>query len=116
MAYTKSEEQRKYKYKLEPVDWKGLLMAFDGQCWICREVEATDVDHDHACCPGKVTCGSCVRGALCSSCNVSLGWYKKEKPNGFPFALQPYKENVIDYLGMDHGRSQEREADQRTQA
>lgn len=31
------------------------------------------VDHDHACCNGGTSCGRCVRGILCSSCNMSLG-------------------------------------------
>lgn len=31
------------------------------------------VDHDHGCCPGETSCGKCVRGALCSSCNAAEG-------------------------------------------
>lgn len=36
------------------------------------------VDHDHACCPGSKSCGKCVRGLLCSSCNLQLGIIEKE--------------------------------------
>jgi hypothetical protein len=31
------------------------------------------VDHDHGHCPGKRSCGNCIRGLLCPSCNFALG-------------------------------------------
>lgn len=36
----------------------------------------THVDHDHSCCSGKRSCGMCVRGIVCSTCNTGLGMFK----------------------------------------
>lgn len=48
-----------------------------GVCDICGGTNKggvrLSVDHDHSCCPGKGSCGKCVRGFLCSGCNTSIG-------------------------------------------
>ena len=50
------------------------------------------IDHDHACCPPKLPsrcCGKCVRGLLCLTCNVALGY------------IETYFEMAMTYLGQE---------------
>lgn len=43
----------------------------------------TTIDHDHRCCPGPNSCGTCVRGLLCMTCNVRLGAIEKAIETGW---------------------------------
>lgn len=43
-----------------------------GACNICGDVGRLYIDHDHSCCPGKSSCGRCVRSLLCHRCNTRL--------------------------------------------
>lgn len=67
------------RYNLTLDDYDNLLAAQGGVCAICKASEPGGVgsrfhiDHDHACCPERMTsCGKCVRGLLCSYCNLHL--------------------------------------------
>jgi hypothetical protein len=70
------------------MSWEGYLALLASQDYRCAnqgcrtELVATpaephgrgqQVDHDHSCCPGKITCGNCVRGVLCAPCNLMIG-------------------------------------------
>jgi Recombination endonuclease VII len=55
-----------------------LLDKQDNLCAICRIPNrfTLQVDHDHSCCPGTYSCGRCIRGLLCISCNRAIGLFK----------------------------------------
>lgn len=68
----KREQKRRYKYKMTLLQYESLSKV----CNLCESQPATSVDHDHACCPGRITCGKCIRGHLCVDCNLGLGRFK----------------------------------------
>lgn len=83
--------QKKYSLSLER--YRELLDAQDGRCAICGVASPGDiridrfhVDHDHSCCPGKNSCGKCVRGLLCRACNTALGNFR-DNPDVLASAL-----------------------------
>ena len=54
-----------------------MLADQDGKC-MCGKVFDVhggqglgyEIDHDHDCCPGKKSCGECIRALVCRSCNL----------------------------------------------
>lgn len=66
-------------YKLTPERYDSMVQAQGGVCAICKTPsdKLLRVDHDHACCDSQTrTCGKCIRGLLCYSCNDGLGKIK----------------------------------------
>jgi len=66
------------KHSLTPDQYESLYEEQSGRCAICETGVVSKlglvVDHDHACCPDpNSSCGKCLRGLLCSSCNTGLG-------------------------------------------
>lgn len=72
------DQMREARFGLTRVGFDALLEEQGGRCAICLTDDPGTrwwcVDHDHACCPedGR-SCGSCVRGILCHSCNAGIG-------------------------------------------
>lgn len=66
----------KSRYGLKPGQYDEILDAQGGVCYLCRRANGATkrlaIDHDHKCCPGKKSCGACVRGLLCGPCNDVL--------------------------------------------
>lgn len=67
-----------------------ILFNQDGRCPCGIELESSQIDHDHSCCPGKRACSQCVRGLLCTRCNLLLGMVEAE-----PHLIPAY---LVDYL------------------
>jgi len=69
------------RYGITYPEFMILLAKQDGKCAICQgeiDRDTANIDHDHACCSGSKTCGSCTRGLLCNRCNVGLHYVEKK--------------------------------------
>ena len=71
----------KWRYQISVEKYQEMLANQNYVCAICKQKETTvikgqtislAVDHDHSCCPGRKSCGKCVRGLLCKSCNLLI--------------------------------------------
>jgi hypothetical protein len=68
------------------IDFESLWQAQDGKCASCHEPMikggkdpySACADHDRSCCPGKKSCGKCVRGLIHRNCNLVLGYAKDD--------------------------------------
>ncbi len=82
----KRRRSQMYKYGITVERYDEMLAAQHGVCAICGKPpsgkgtsgQSLHVDHDHSCCPGTKSCGECVRGLLCSNCNMAVGLLKDD--------------------------------------
>ena len=77
-AYAKMLSQNaKWRYGFDHDERDVMLEQQGGVCAICGSDEPKGrglvIDHDHSCCSGIRSCGECVRGILCTNCNLMLG-------------------------------------------
>ena len=73
-------------------DFISLWRSQKGCCKICGvnpgrpdewpKRQGLQIEHDHSCHCGKTkgtSCGHCIRGLVCQSCNLMLGYYERHK-------------------------------------
>ena len=69
----------KHMYGVTADEYAAILREQGGGCAVCGKTPEENggnlaVDHDHSCCPGRRSCGKCVRGLLCGTCNSGIGY------------------------------------------
>lgn len=61
--------------------YEELLNSNNSKCWLCNGESNGNkrlaIDHDHSCCEKAYSCGKCIRGLLCMSCNTMVGSIEK---------------------------------------
>jgi hypothetical protein len=85
---SRKKSNRKYRissYGLTQEEFDMILAAQNDACAMCHEPfeagQRIHVDHDHACCQRKNrSCGKCIRGLLCHTCNIALGHIERRYP------------------------------------
>ena len=67
----------KHKFGLTVGQWDDMLIGQSGRCYLCEEpmLGVIHIDHDRSCCPGKRSCGLCIRGLADQLCNQGIGQF-----------------------------------------
>jgi Recombination endonuclease VII len=77
---TRKDHMRAF-YGITPERMAEMIEEQNGCCYLCDEPLGVHgqrgiyVDHDHDCCRGERSCGTCVRGLTCHQCNTGIGFF-----------------------------------------
>jgi Recombination endonuclease VII len=106
--YYKKNNLKPYGLTLERFD--AMVAERRNRCDICKkrfkDKRDIHIDHDHSCCPGKRSCGECIRGLLCSACNNGLGRFRDNPAVLRRAARYIERDRTREILGapVDHGQ------------
>ena len=78
-----ADYKRASRFGISGAVYESLLELQGGGCaWCGRKPykggKRLATDHDHRCCPGRESCGKCVRGLLCDTCNWALRHFRDD--------------------------------------
>jgi hypothetical protein len=71
----------KWRYGITAADVARMAEDQGGACYLCMEPldfetpRRVHIDHDKACCRGRRSCGTCIRGLACNKCNAGIGHF-----------------------------------------
>lgn len=71
-----------FVYGMTILNYHELITSHDGKCRLCGGEGPFQIDHNHQCCSKTTSyksCGRCIRGLLCHSCNAMLGYYENHR-------------------------------------
>lgn len=70
----------KHNFGITLEEWNEMIIEQTGRCYLCEDplTGQIDVDHNHKCCPGRRSCGRCIRGLACRWCNQGLGQFRDD--------------------------------------
>jgi hypothetical protein len=77
----RSDNARFENYGITRDQYSRMLNEQRNRCAICKTLSVGKdfaVDHDHSCCPGRKSCGNCIRGLLCNGCNLAIGYMRDD--------------------------------------
>ena len=86
-SWVKRDGYLKRTYGIDTNVYEKMLEENNNGCYICGKTQQENgkylaVDHDHSCCSDyRVSCGKCVRGILCDTCNKAVGLLKDNAEN-----------------------------------
>lgn len=101
-SWVKRDTYLKRYYGIDTKQYEDMLEKYNGGCYICGKTKKENgnrylsVDHDHSCCPSGKSCGKCVRGILCDTCNRAVGLLQDNPENAMAVAQYIQKNKPVD--------------------